>query len=103
MCDVQNCWIFMEIFEVWESLILFCFMLSSVLSIIIASDSCITLFILYRDDEIPQASVNLALSILSLGTSLNTDGGFPEASSNIKLESAVTGSLFLLKIASSSR
>lgn len=61
------------------------------------------MFVLCRNDEIPQVSVNFALSVLSLGTRLKSDGSFPEASSNTSLESAVTGSLFVLEITSSSK
>ncbi|XP_024368115.1 uncharacterized protein [Physcomitrium patens] len=56
-----------------------------------------------RDDEIPQASINFALSVLSLGTRLNLDGSFPEPSRNASLDLAVTGAFFILEIASSSR
>lgn len=63
------------------------------------------LFVLFwcSNDEIPQVSINFALSVLSFGTRLNSDGTFPEASSNATLESTVTGSLLILEIASSSQ
>jgi DnaJ family protein C protein 13 len=56
-----------------------------------------------RNDEIPQASVDFALSVLSFGTKFNSNGAFPEASSNANLESAITGSLFILEIVASSK
>lgn len=63
------------------------------------------MFVLFwrSNDEIPQVSIDFALSVLSFGTRLNSDGAFPEASSNASLESTVTGSLFILEIASSSK
>lgn len=55
------------------------------------------------NDEIPQASINFALSVISLEAKLNPDGTFPIASSNTSLESIATGSFFILEIASSSQ
>lgn len=56
-----------------------------------------------RDESAPKATLNFALSVLSLGTKLSNDERFPDSSSNASLESAMAGSFFVLEQASSTR
>eukprot|EP00897_Mesotaenium_endlicherianum_P010025 jgi/Mesen1/9050/ME000057S08477 len=55
------------------------------------------------DAEVSQAAVNFGLSVLSLGTRMKPDGGFPDSAVNTPLEPALANALALLELAAATR
>eukprot|EP00245_Coleochaete_scutata_P003630 TRINITY_DN1538_c0_g4_i1.p1 TRINITY_DN1538_c0_g4~~TRINITY_DN1538_c0_g4_i1.p1 ORF type:complete len:1010 (+),score=211.09 TRINITY_DN1538_c0_g4_i1:185-3031(+) len=55
-----------------------------------------------ENGTMPNTSLNLALSVLSLGTRTKPDGTFPDSSSNPTVDRAVASALRLLELAASS-